>query len=243
MKIGLISDLHLEEKHSFNNSFQDLLTNKYGIDILIIAGDLCQWNYSFYLYSFLNDISIFYKWIIYVPGNHEYYESKITDTITVPNNIFLLNNEIKVIEGQRFLGATLWSQLSHDPSINLLIRQHISDFRMIGGFNVDKCIQLNKISSDFIKKNIKEGDIVVTHFLPSHFCVAPQYKNSMLNPYFVGNEWFDFIHDNPIKAWLFGHTHSKTEHELNGTELLCNPLGYKHEMKDNYKPLILEILR
>ena len=50
----------------------------------------------------------------------------------------------------------------------------------------------------------------------------------MINPAFV-SEHRDFISDNHIDYWIYGHHHvNMSEAEINGTKLLTNQLGYVH---------------
>ena len=71
VKIQVISDLHLEA--SPVEKATDIVNVSSGADVLIIAGDLG----SFYdlepMYKFLEWLSPWYKYILYVIGNHEYY--------------------------------------------------------------------------------------------------------------------------------------------------------------------------
>jgi hypothetical protein len=42
-------------------------------------------------------------------------------------------------------------------------------------------------------------------------------------------ELHDFIFDNEIDFWLYGHSHANVnEVDINGTKMLCNQLGYVH---------------
>ena len=50
------------------------------------------------------------------------------------------------------------------------------------------------------------------------------------------NQWFycdmDEIIDrnkNKIKCWIYGHTHMPASNIINGTQFLCNPIGYPGE--------------
>ena len=65
----------------------------------------------------------------------------------------------------------------------------------------------------------------MTHHLPSQQCVAPQHKDSPLNPFFVC-DMEDLILERQPSLWLFGHTHSSVDIQIGKTRLLCNPFGY-----------------
>ena len=71
-------------------------------------------------------------------------------------------------------------------------------------------------------------EFVATHHIPTQLCNPEQFKNSMINPAFV-SENYDFIADNHIDYWIYGHHHvNMPEMEINGTKLVTNQLGYVH---------------
>jgi hypothetical protein len=59
-------------------------------------------------------------------------------------------------------------------------------------------------------RDIQEGDVVITHTLPSYKCVHPEYANSEWNCYFVG-ECEDIIIDKKPKIWYYGHLNISIE--------------------------------
>jgi predicted phosphodiesterase len=65
MKVGIVSDLHLEFGYLH-------LYNTNDIDVLILAGDICHIENSYI--DFFEEISGEFPLILYVLGNHEYYE-------------------------------------------------------------------------------------------------------------------------------------------------------------------------
>jgi hypothetical protein len=54
--------------------------------------------------------------------------------------------------------------------------------------------------------NKHKKTVIVTHHAPSPLCNAQEHKNSTLNDAFVV-DLTDFIFDNNIDFWLYGHTH------------------------------------
>ena len=81
MKYYYISDIHLEwlKKIYFNQilKYFDVLTKN---DVIIFNGDVCNPKYQ--LDTLLNYLSHKVKHIIYVAGNHEYYDSSIEEIDT-----------------------------------------------------------------------------------------------------------------------------------------------------------------
>ena len=70
MDLRIMSDVHLE--FAPLNSLPELPTDKDGI--LILAGDICPYNsLHFLLIPFLMAMSLRFRKVLYVLGNHEFY--------------------------------------------------------------------------------------------------------------------------------------------------------------------------
>ena len=68
--------------------------------------------------------------------------------------------------------------------------------------------------------------VVLTHHAPSRRSISPRFAGDALNPCFV-SEVIEKIHfAKPVALWLHGHVHDAFDYELNGTRVVCNPLGY-----------------
>lgn len=79
---------------------------------------------------------------------------------------------------------------------------------------------------------------MLTHFPPHPACIAPQYADSPLNPYFIND-----IDLNGFAYWLAGHTHQAFDGEQDSCRIIINPLGYPNEIGQNgYRDgLLLEL--
>ena len=66
---------------------------------------------------------------------------------------------------------------------------------------------------------------MVTHHLPTMAVVASHHKKSPLNTAFAV-DLHDYIADSRIDAWIYGHSHTNIDTEINGTKVVCNQLGY-----------------
>ena len=116
MKIQYCSDLHLE----FPDNKEYILDNPLSpeADILILAGDIIPFAVLDKHNDFLDYISRNFKRTFWVPGNYEYYyynveNSSVLDT-KIRENIFLVNNCVKEMEGVNFVFSTFWSNISED---------------------------------------------------------------------------------------------------------------------------------
>ncbi len=232
MKIQIISDVHTEFHKDSGVAFFSHLDPK-GIDILVVAGDLCDhWNIG---YS-LEILCEMYPHVLYVMGNHECYGSSISKTrsqifassaflrsqsLGQRGNLHFLDNKECVIHGQRFVGTTMW--FKNDPS-NIGFESTMNDFRLIQHFR-DDVYKENREAVLFLNENVRENDVVITHHLPSGLCVSERFKGSSINRFFVC-EMTDLILDRKPKAWIFGHTHDSKDFMMGQTRMLCNPFGY-----------------
>lgn len=168
---------------------------------------------------------------------------------------FLDNDEI-VINGIRFLGATLWTDFNlfgiEQQSASMAAGMNgLNDFRLINDGGVPftpsdaaaLCNQsINWLKTKLIKESSLVKTVVVTHHLPSMQSVADRYKNDVLSACFASNldELFGYS-----KLWIHGHTHDSFDYMSNGTRVVCNPRGYVHQGKQEnlrFNPeLVVEI--
>lgn len=141
MKIFVISDIHTEfacetTKLPFN-PFTDYDILRFGYpdeaDVIVLAGDIgyhidgMRWARR----RFKN------KEIVMVAGNHEFYENDISVVNKMRLaadylNIHFLEKSSAVIDGVRFLGTTLWTDLRHygNSEVNLA-KSYLNDYRCI----------------------------------------------------------------------------------------------------------------
>lgn len=263
MKTHILSDLHLEY-HPEINSFESFIkkfpyiiedidnSNLYDT-ILILAGDIGYPTSSNY-FEFLNSCCGYYKHVIFVSGNHEYYHSDfetinnllIKESSKISNLHFLLNNSV-IIDNYKFIGTTLWTNV--DKYSKEYVTTSMNDYIFIKNkenfITVNDTNDLHKKQIEFIEKELsisneenKYINIVITHHLPSKELISEKYlKYGSLNKAFYTDCDYLF-HKYNIKSWICGHSHSKKHVTINNTELILNPFGYKNE---NISSKILEI--
>ena len=130
MRIAYASDLHLE----FDSSLT--LTGLSGVDVLVLAGDVDTM--PEYYTETLRKLRLVYAGpVIFVLGNHEYYNGvfpndrrKYREAIAHDRQSYLLENEAVILDGVRFLGATLWTDFASGKQMRNC--QHMmSDFEVI----------------------------------------------------------------------------------------------------------------
>jgi len=241
MKIQYASDLHLE----FPDNSRFLRNNPLipvG-DILVLAGDIGLLDDdTFSSHPFWDWAADNFRQTLVIPGNHEFYKSGDVGTIKngciveIRPNVKCYYNAVVTIDNIDFILCTLWSYI---PDENAFItQQNVSDFYRIAYkgrlMTAPTFNQAHKDAVVFLKKIIAEGDktannrkrIVVSHHVPTKLCMAEEFMNSRINGAFVA-ELHDFIYDNRIDYWIYGHSHrNMPEIDINGTKMLCNQLGY-----------------
>lgn len=231
MKIHYMSDLHLE--------FSNLHPIQTDADVIVLAGDVWKgdrgvgWARSAYPE----------KRIIYVPGNHEFYGTQRMDTLARlriaarETGVHLLDNDELIIEGVRFLGATLWTDfqlfgLAKKPLAMAAGQRFLRDFQVIhegekGHFSPSHSIELHELSLAWLKNKLAEPfdgkTVVVTHHLPCMESVVERFKNNDVSACFASD--LDIVGP-PIDLWIHGHTHDSLDIVKNGTRVVCNPRGY-----------------
>lgn len=148
MKIAIASDIHLE--------FGDLIIkNEHGADVLLLSGDICvaadigrpdpnnfmEGARSNRIVDFFKRCSFQFPHVIYILGNHEHYHGDFVTTADrirsmlasdQLSNVYLLDNEIRVIDDVTFIGGTLWTDMNRrDPLTLYHMTSMMNDFRSV----------------------------------------------------------------------------------------------------------------
>lgn len=232
MKLQLMSDIHLEFHKDRGERFFKELDNK-DVDVLVLAGDIVPLRDYYWAKEWLTEFCAMYKHVVYCQGNHEYYQ---TDIGTADHhmgairlglaNLHVLEHGLpQVIEGQRFIGGTMW--FKSDPR-NGYHKQMMNDFYVIGGGFDPWVYKQNELTVKNLEQNLQKGDVVVTHHLPSDKSVHKKFQDSNLNRFFVCDVE-QLIVDKQPKVWGHGHTHEGVDYKVGETRVVANPMGYPHE--------------
>lgn len=243
MRIHIISDLHLEfTKNLF-------IYNQPDCDVIIISGDLHPITKDCIGLDWL--IKNTDKPIIYVAGNHEYYNypkhiDELEDLLRQQlssskyDRINFLQNENIIIDGVKFIGATLWTDynLTGNPEMSMeYAGLYMNDFRHINfdtptNNGIEKAKKFAKIHRESLEYIISElsipfegKSVVITHHCPSPKSIHPRYSGDMLNPAFTSN-LEHVIEKLEPDLWIHGHTHSSFDYKCHNTRVICNPVGY-----------------
>lgn len=227
MKIQVLSDLHGEffpEVDVFLHQLKKLVSKK--ADILIVVGDLS----SAYIRYPLQFLSENWKHVIFVPGNHDFYGSSIPDTMRElreiekkHKNLHILQNNSVFIDGQRFVGSSLWFRETPESLANM---KKLNDFRLIENAAID-IYEENRKAVQYLESIIKHNDVVITHSSPTVKSISERFVNSDINCYFVcPMRNLGHISFESPKLWIHGHTHDSFDYTIDTTRVICNPFGY-----------------
>ncbi len=246
MKLSVFSDLHLE---AFN---QGRFLPESTAEVIVLAGDIdvgvkgLEWAAE----QFLG------KTIIYVPGNHEFYDSSIENVRSGLREraqqlgINLLDNGTLTLGDVKFFGTTLWTDfdlyknnLEHDQSLmEEQIYSLIPDFKKIE-CRRGKSLAISDLKALFaeaiawlnveLTKPFHGRKVVISHHAPLAACIPRQYKNSPLSPAFASalNQMMG-----EMDLWIHGHVHEPVDFVCSGTRVFSNPGGYPNE----FDPLLFD---
>ena len=268
MRIKLVSDLHLEFDDINIQNDQDYDVLILGGDIMI-AQDLHdhpepnntsdqaaiangtglgkRQQRAQRFRDFFKRCSFQFPHVIYIMGNHEFYHGKFFDGIEYMReecakypNIYMLEQDTKIIDDVVFVGATLWTDLNKgDPLTMHAIEDMMNDFRIIRN---DKrgyaCMSAQDVVSrhartlkyfDLVLNEHKDKKcVVVGHHSPSFKSVHEMYAHETLMNGGYHSDLSEFILDHPqIVLWTHGHTHYPFDYTIGETRIVCNPRGYE----------------
>jgi Icc-related predicted phosphoesterase len=242
IKLQVYSDLHIPHGHFDIPKMES--------DVIILAGDI-HVSYEHTLEYLIYTRNYHKKPIVFIPGNHEYYNCNYTEEVnkwenTHEKDIHILNiNTHWDFMGYRFIGDTLWTDVSRNPIEEIIIKHSINDFQVIDSWDTIKCSYVYRynviVLVDAIKSSIFPV-ICVTHHAPSYGSIPEEYKtsniiNAFATPLDATIESFD-----KLKIWIHGHCHQNSDYYIGKTRVLCNPKGYNNENPDFIDEYVIELL-
>lgn len=240
MEFQIISDLHLDQlKYPYRlSTIEKMIYPK--SPILVLAGDICHIEKIENHTVFFDYISESFEYVIYIPGNHEFYGKekgieqleKIIDSFFTQRykNIYYLNNRSIIIENVIFTGSCLWcNPIVQDPPP--WFRANLTKEEL--GEMYEKSVSyLEKVSS---LKNGKKH-VIITHYPPIHtknyyMNMNKDIENDILylfensSKYKKYEEYYqnkDITLQYSPDLWIFGHTHMNFDKYIGETRYLSN---------------------
>lgn len=240
MRIQVASDLHLELLPEDLGAGL-LIAPHPDAELLILAGDI---------HNGVEAIRYFRDWpvpVLYVPGNHEFYGQTWEDVRvrlrneTSDTSIQILDNDVHIIDGVRFLGTTLWTDFAIDrarpaPSAMELAGTYLKDFFEIrtrsaetpNGLITPAMILADHLTSrawleDQLQTEFAGKTVVITHHAPHRLSVHRKYVGHPLTPAFA-SDLSDLMHRTDL--WIHGHAHDSFDYQVGRCRVVSNPAGY-----------------
>jgi predicted phosphodiesterase len=243
MRIRILSDLHLEHNRPPGIPICPA-------DLVILAGDIANGGDGIDWASRTFDCPV-----VYVPGNHEYYETTLDHAdalmaaaaLAAPN-VHLLNGGVAVFDMPgaqpvRVIGTTWWTDYTlfgtdrRDASM-LACRDVMLDHRLIdieddaGGqrrFAPADALSRHHTASTWLAGQLATpfdgSTVVVTHHAPDIGSLDARYAHDLVSAGFVSRRP-DLVAQADL--WVHGHTHTSFDYRLGHARVVCNPRGYIH---------------
>lgn len=237
MKIQIGSDLHLESlQEAVKKRCPTLITPAPEADLLVLAGDI---------HADCTGIELFKDWpvpVLYVPGNHEFYGVGWPGALEHMRRacegtaITLLDKDEVVIDGVRFLGATLWTDFRINRGIPVETAMGAAQTQLLDYFRIKTQMGLLKARNtrdehhnarSWLKRELKtpfDGKtVVITHHAPHPLSVHRRYVGEVLTGAFV-SDLTELMFDPDL--WIHGHCHDGFDYRVGRCRVVSNPSGY-----------------
>lgn len=234
MKLHILSDLHL--------GVAGFTAPPTDADLIVLAGDIARPARAL---AWARQLP---RPALYVAGNHEFYAGSLDQTpaeirrLCAGTAVQLLDCDVTVRDGVRFLGATLWSDFasydaqpqpgpaaraavgfSHDFS-RIRLRDDAAEL-----FSPAESARQFERQAAWLQDRLAEAfdgpTVVITHHAPSRRSIHPRFAGSLLNACFV-SDLERLMDGTRVALWIHGHLHDSFDYGVNGTRVVCNPRGY-----------------
>lgn len=269
MIIAYGSDLHIE----FGTKGLIDRLSETDADVLVLAGDIATTDDYDKMHNpdtiqRRKDLKAFFdlanekfEHTVVIMGNHEYYggevsrtPEKIRKSLSIYDNVTLLENEVKVIRDVVFFGSTMWTEMEeNNPVLRHQIHFGLNDFKRIryktngnySKFTPSIASALHRKAMNALSDALDEYPdtkfVAVHHHAPAFKSVDPIYATSKLNGAYFSHELETKIMTGGFSrlpdVLIHGHMHSKSNYKLRTMDVLANPRGYQgHEASaDRFK--------
>lgn len=248
ISIAYASDLHFEFHRHNPHWMPDLPTDP---DVLVLAGDIDVGDKAIESVLRISE-SLPNTQIIFITGNHEFYQQhmqsqieRYTDAFWNNPKVHFLERDTIEIQSITFLGCTLWTGFDALPEFTIkksmtAARRAIGDFQLISV--CDDRYNYFRLTPEFLREqylqshrwlreNLSNLDprytVIVTHFAPHSRCLHGRIPTDILTNYFVAN-CDDLIEEFQPAAWIYGHNHWSDRFKVGRTIVTSNQLGPVH---------------
>jgi len=187
--------------------------------------------------------------VIYVAGNHEFYNHEMLGSITDGQRmaeevgIHFLHRRAIIVDEVRFIGCTLWTDYRFygKPKQSMIHAGHtMNDHRLIryretpdhvARFMPWHAASEHRLDLAFLRSELAQPHdgptVVVTHHAPHPGSVLPQHRGSSLTPAFA-SDLSGLIETFQPSLWVHGHDHGSHDYSVGNTRIFANQAGYPH---------------
>ncbi|MGT2507689.1 metallophosphoesterase [Cupriavidus basilensis] len=241
MRIRILSDLHLE------HDLPDVIP-ACPADLVVLAGDIANGRAGVDWAA-----RTFSDPVVYVPGNHEYYESAFEQVDTEMAQAAREAPHVRLLNGAsanfgspggervRVIGITWWTDYTlfgidrRDDSMQACAGAML-DHRLIEITDIDgrrrrftpaDALERHQAASTWLGAQLAEPfagkTVVVTHHAPDLGSLDPRFSHDLVSGGFISRRP-DLVAQADL--WIHGHTHTGFDYCLDNTRVVCNPRGY-----------------
>jgi len=240
MRIWFMSDIHPNPEWPF-----ELPEQAPAAEVIVLAGDCGEEMSRRAIPWVAENFKIYGLPIIYVPGNHDFYRAHLSHEVTKARLVadhhgvtLLAQGESVVIDGVRFVGATMWTDYAlgdygHIAELEAL--KSMNDFRYIRhGSSYSKARPKEIIDIHYeqrfrIEKVLAtpfDGPtVVITHHAPLEASLQHGKREHPLDPAYA-SDLSGLIEKYAPELWIHGHIHVNRDYVHDRTRVACNPRGY-----------------
>lgn len=225
MKFQIFSDLHLELRDSYPHI-------EASCDVLVLAGDIGHIDCELYR-EFIAYCSTQWKHVIYVLGNHEFYDTtrSYSEMMTIYKryfltfrNVYLLDCEVIVLEDVFFFGATMFTS-----ALPEFLEARIQNFD-VRRESFDQFMKLE----NFLQHHQKQHKVIITHYPITREleCINKKYydQSELRHKYFCNNYLHMFSYNllRKVACVVSGHTHESYDFisKYKNVRCIANQYGY-----------------
>ena len=267
MKLRFFSDIHLErdvqlvKRATVDDLWRPSVLVSDPETVLVLAGDI--WNgirpLMYAGRSWMNELSERFKAVVIVFGNHDFWGENLNQLHNKWrrrvqdagwSNVYVLESSeglefaSVLIDGVRFVGSTLWTNMGRGDSRVLQKfdfetgydgRPLWNDRNYIRAagyshFAAKHWLAMHCKSVKGIEAAVRGGGepvVLVTHHAPCMNSAASRLESESLAGHLYASDLSEFIWGMPqIKHVIHGHTHDKLDYMMGDVRIMCNPRGY-----------------
>ena len=188
--------------------------------------------------------------VLVIVGNHEHYDGVFEDTVDVMRRylpgVTVLDNEAAEIDGIRFWGATLWTDLSHQGEAEVTaIRKGMGEYFFVKTWGSSADQPLGKLRPadtdrahktawtrlrEAVKAEPHRPTVVITHHAPSRSGLNPRFAGSPLDPAYASSLDSEIAAFENVPVWIHGHTHVAKSYRIGNTVVRSNAFGFAEKV-------------